>query len=285
MTGEFVIARNPEDGSRLPYLLRLPLGREGVVLKAREMWPRTSTIYCHPAVEWPAEPDIVESTPVRSCVRRGASIDLVLDRARENRSQFVFTTIRGGREAIFWQTARTVRQARPGVSLPTARAQAVPNLEIVVDSRERYAWSFSHQQATTTRRALPAGDYAVEDDGVIVAAVERKSLQDLVASLTSGKMRYLLADLARLPRAAVVVEDRYSKVFALEHARPAVVADAIAECHARFPHIPIVFCETRALAQEWTYRFLAAALREAADDAGARDRVTELARGGEVTDG
>jgi len=43
--------------------------------------------------------------------------------------------------------------------------------------------------------------------------VERKSLVDLVASLTSGKLRYLVADLAALPRAAVVVEDRYSQLF------------------------------------------------------------------------
>ena len=35
----------------------------------------------------PEEPEIVERTPVRSCVRRGAAIDLVLDRGRENRSQ------------------------------------------------------------------------------------------------------------------------------------------------------------------------------------------------------
>jgi hypothetical protein len=37
------------------------------------------------------------------------------------------------------------------------------------------------------------------------------------------------------------------------------VADAIAECQIRFPTVPIVFCDTRRLAQEWTYRFLAAA--------------------------
>jgi hypothetical protein len=37
------------------------------------------------------------------------------------------------------------------------------------------------------------------------------------------------------------------------------VADAIAECQIRFPTVPIVFCDTRKLAQEWTYRFLAAA--------------------------
>ena len=57
----------------------------------------------------------------------------------------------------------------------------------------------------------------------------------------------------------MVVEDRYSQVFKLDYVRPSVVADGIAECQIRFPTVPILFCETRKLAQEWTYRFLAAA--------------------------
>jgi hypothetical protein len=89
--------------------------------------------------------------------------------------------------------------------------------------------------------------------------VERKSLVDLVASLTGGKLRYALAELAALPRAAVVVEDRYSQVFKLDRIRPAVVADGLAELQVRWANVPIVFCETRQLAEEWTYRFLAAA--------------------------
>jgi hypothetical protein len=28
----------------------------------------------------------------------------------------------------------------------------------------------------------------------------------------------------------------------------------------RYPNVPIVFCETRKLAEEWVYRYLAAAL-------------------------
>ena len=89
--------------------------------------------------------------------------------------------------------------------------------------------------------------------------MERKSLADLVASLTGGKLRYALAELAALPRAAVVVEDRYSQVFKLDRVRPALVADGLAELQIRWPNVPIVFCETRQLAEEWTYRFLAAA--------------------------
>jgi hypothetical protein len=130
------------------------------------------------------------------------------------------------------------------------------------------------------RRALAAGDYAVELDGTVVAAVERKSLADLVSTMTTGKLRYLLADLASVPRAAVVVEDRYSQVFKLERVRPATVADGLGEAAARFPNVPIVFTETRPLAQEWTYRFLGAALAHHAVDRLAADRAATLPAAG-----
>ena len=233
MAMEFVIARNPDASSSLPYLVRLPFGRDGIALKVRETWPRTSKVYCHRADDWPDDVEVIERVPVRSCERRGAAIDLVLDRGREHRSQFVFAMARG-REVIFWQSARTAKQARPAVSLPTARA-AGRVLEVLVDSHERYAWRFEQQQTTTVRRGLPAGDYAVAVDGGIIAAVERKSLADLVSTLTTGKLRYLLADLAALPRAAVVVEDRWSSVFKLDRVRPTVVAEGLAEAQVRFP--------------------------------------------------
>ena len=41
--------------------------------------------------------------------------------------------------------------------------------------------------------------------------------------------------------------------------RPAVVVEGLAEAQVRWPQVPIFFAETRKLAQEWTYRFLAAA--------------------------
>lgn len=285
---DFLIARNPDEASTLPYLVRIPLGENGIVLKSKETWPRTSKVYCHRAEEWPADADVVERVATRVCVRRGAAIELVLDRTRESRSQFVLTHVKG-REAIFWQSARTAKQARPSVRIPTARA-ATPTtvdtgpLEILVDAHERYAWRFSHQQVTTRKQRLDAGDYAVEVDGRVVAAVERKSLEDLASSLLNGKLRYALAELSGIPRAAVVVEERYSRVFSLTHVRPAVVADAIAECQARHPSVPIVFAETRALAQEWTYRFLAASLREVDADAGAVERLADLVPAGPVPD-
>lgn len=261
MGDPLLIARNPDPDSSLPYLVRIPLG-DGIVLRTRETWPRTSKVYCHRHDEpWPADAEIVETVALRECSRRGAAIDVVADRTRDARSQFVMTRARG-REMIFWQTARVAKAARPNVALPTARAGGLDSLEIVVDTRERYAWKFSHQQATTVKWALPVGDYAsfVEDD--LVAVVERKSLADLAGSLTSGRLAYRLADLATAPSAAVVVEDRYSAVFKLDHVRPAVVAEMLGECQVRWPSVPILFLENRALAQEWTFRFLGSAVRE-----------------------
>lgn len=280
---DFLIAVNPEEDSKLPFLLRLPLGRNGIVLKARERWPRTAKVYCHPAAGWPADAEVLERVPVRSCVRRGAAVDLVLDRTRESRSQFVMTRIRGGREAIFWQSARTAKLARPGVSTPSARAAGLAQMTIVVDVQERYAWKFADKQVGLDKRRLPVGDYAVELDGSVVAAVERKSLTDFVATLTGGRMRFLLAELATLPHAAVVVEERYSQVFALERVRPAVVAEGIAECAVRFPSVPIVFTQTRALAQEWTYRFFGAALAEADAQTESTHRLLALPGGQPLT--
>jgi hypothetical protein len=254
---DFVIARNTEPGSTLPYLLRIPLG-DGILLKAKDTWPRTGKVYCHRVEEWPVDAEIIERVQVRSCVRRGAAIDLVLDRGRENRSQIVVTNARG-RQMIFWQTARTSKQARPAVTLPGARPSGVADLEIAVDIRERYPFTFADRQATTRRESLSAGDYGLIVDGLLQATVERKSLADLASSLTTGKLKFQLTELSAIPRAAVVVEERYSQVFKLDHVRPSVVADAIAECQIRFPTVPIVFCDTRKLAQEWTYRFLAAA--------------------------
>ena len=271
---DFVIARNPDADSTLPYLVRLPLQPGAVVLKVKDTWPRTAKVYCHPAPEWPADAEVVERVPVQSCVRRGAAIDLVLDRGRENRSQFVFAAARG-RDVIFWQSARTTRQARPAAPIPTQRAHGHV-LEILVDSHERYPWRFAKQQAETRRAPLRAGDYAVAVDEVIVAAVERKSLADLVTTTTTGKLRSLLAALSTVPRAALVVEDRWSGVFKLDRVRPAVVADALAEAQVRFPTIPIVFCETRPLAEEWAYRFFGAAVAHAAEEHVGAARAAQL---------
>jgi ERCC4 domain-containing protein len=255
----FVVARNPDPDSSLPYLLRLPVD-DGLVLKAREPWPTSSRVYCHPAEAWPEEPDVVDEVPVRVCRRRGSAIDLVLDRSRNNRAQFVFTEVKA-RPAIFWQTAKVVRNARPGLRVPSRRAAGLGGVEILVDTRERYPYRFGGRDVEAVRRTLAIGDYAVGADGR-VAAVERKSPADLSKALSDGSLGFAMAELASLPAAAVVVEGRYSDLFKNEHVRPGWLPELLARVQVRYPAVPVVFAETRKLAEEWTYRFLGAAVRE-----------------------
>jgi hypothetical protein len=259
----FLVARNPDPDSRLPYLVRLPIDG-GLVLKVRDTWPRTSRVFCARVDDgWPSSAEILEQVPVTLCRRRGVAIDLVLDRPREYRSQFVFTTLPSGREGIFWQTRKVVTTARPGSRIPGRRASGLVELLIVVDTRERYAYGFSKQQATTVRAALPAGDYAVRSqDGTAIAVVERKSLVDLAGSLNTGTLVFELAKLAEVQRAAVVVEDRYGNLLKHAYTPGGFLPDMLARVQVRYPEIPILFLETRPLAEEWTFRYLGAALAE-----------------------
>ncbi len=104
--------------------------------------------------------------------------------------------------------------------------------------------------------------------GELVGVVERKTLADLAGRLVDGQLAYLLAELATAPRSAVVVEDRYADVFKLEHVQPGWVADLLAAMVVRYPTVPVVFCDTRPLAEEWTYPVL-----------GSRPRVRPLGPG------
>jgi ERCC4-type nuclease len=191
---------------------------------------------------------------------------LVLDRYRENRSQFVGTTLKGGREGIFWPTSPTARKTRPGMRLPTRRS-AAGVLEVVVDSRERYAWKFEQQQVKLSRRAMVVGDYAVEVDGETVGVVERKKLEALAGNVVDGSLLVMLGELATAKRSAIVVEDRWADVFRLTYVAPSMVAETLAAAQVRYPNVPIVFCENRQLAQEWAHRFLGAAAAFADEEA------------------
>lgn len=263
-SASFLVARNPQGDSRLPYLLRLPL-EGGLILKARAPWPATARVYCHRFEEpWPEDTDIVEQTPVLACRRRGAAIDLVLDRPRLSRSQFVFTQVKG-REAIFWQTQKTARAANPGGRIPRRRSLA-EQVTIAVDTRERYPYRFVQQGAETVPATVSAGDYAIHSpEGRLLAAVERKSLDNLASTLSDGSLAFQLQRLAELPLAAVVVEARYAALFKLQHVNGDWLADQLARLEVRYPEVTIVFADSRRYAEEWTYRFLATALADTTD--------------------
>lgn len=256
MTHEFIVARNPDPRSKLPYLLRLPLPDGPMWLKAREPWPHTSRVFCQHVDAPPNEVEVLERVAVTYCKRCGPAIDLVLSRKINKRSQFIFAASKG-RMLIFWQTAKTATAARPGLRVPTRRSQLVPT--IYVDSRERYGYTFGRYGPTVLSRTLAVGDYAAIAGDQVISVVERKAFDDFVTCLTDGSLMFAMAELSSVPAAAVVVEGRYSALFRHEYASQTFLADVLARLHARYPHVPIIFLETRKLAEDWTYRFLRAA--------------------------
>jgi hypothetical protein len=167
---------------------------------------------------------------------------------------------------IFWQTARTARRARPGQRVPSARTSG-DELTITVDSRERYPYKFSGRPVQTSRRALTAGDYTVLDGHRVVAPVERKTLEELVKSLVEGKLGFLLGELAALPAAAVVVEERYSALAAAPHVTAGWPCELLVRLQIGYPSVPIVFADSRKLAEDYTHRFLARAAAHHRDPA------------------
>ncbi|MEM9892860.1 MAG: hypothetical protein AAF962_18505, partial [Actinomycetota bacterium] len=56
------------------------------------------------------------------------------------------------------------------------------------------------------------------------------------------------------------------RIFKNEYVQGGWLADLIAQLQVRYPTVPIVFCETRPLAEEWTFRFLGAALAHHLDE-------------------
>jgi ERCC4-type nuclease len=82
-----------------------------------------------------------------------------------------------------------------------------PDLVVAVDTREQEPYGFDPSRVKTVRRALPAGDYSLAGRETDVA-VERKSLEDLVATAIHARERFAreLRRLAAYDFACVVVE-------------------------------------------------------------------------------
>ena len=256
----FRVARNPDPESRLPYLVYLPI-EGGVVLKARDTWPRAARVYCaQAATPWDESAALVDEAPVLACRRRGAAIDLVLDRPKLARSQFVFTNARG-RPAVWWQTQTTVQLANPGARVP--RGRAAGTLSVAIDTREKYGWRFAGLPVTIGRRTLSGGDYGALVDDKVVAVVERKTLANLATSLSDGTLAFQMQRLAEVGRCAIVVEGDYPNLFRTQPGRGSWLADMLGRLVVRYPEVPIVFAGSRKFAEDWAYRFLGAAAADA----------------------
>ncbi len=236
MNGRFRVARNPDAETRLPYLVWLPI-EGGLVLKARETWPRAARVFCaQDATPWNESGGLLDEAEVLLCRRRGAAIDLVLDRPKLSRSQFVFTNARG-RPAIWWQTQQTARAANPGARIP--RGRATGPLTVAVDTREKYGWRFAGRQVRIERRALPTGDYAAIAADAVVAVVERKTLANL--AISDGSLAFQMQRLAEAGRSAVVVEGEYPELFRTQLDRGSWLGDMLGRLAVRYPEVPIIF--------------------------------------------
>ncbi len=86
--------------------------------------------------------------------------------------------------------------------------------------------------------------------------------------MIDGKLAFQMADLAALPSAAVVVEERYGALAAAPRVAAGWPCELAAQLQVRYPSVPIVFADSRKLAEDWTHRFLAAsAAQHASHDA------------------
>ena len=145
-----------------------------------------------------------------------------------------------------------------------------PQPIILVDSREQTPLLFAN--LTTERATLATGDYSVkgfERD----FSIERKSIGDLVQSLTHGRDRFS-RELQRMRafdfRRLLIVgslsdleQHRYRSL-----ANPKAVVGSLFAFEARFD-VPVYFCATPATAatqiERWAFYFLRERLNAAAD--------------------
>lgn len=131
---ELLIATNPDPESSLRYLLRLPLAG-GLCFAPPELGRAPRRLYCYPVPveEWPEYSEIIERVPLLSCARRGAAVDLILDRAARIARRSCSPTpgaakqCSGNHRASASRPARTCAPQRHGrAGSPSWRSSSIP---------------------------------------------------------------------------------------------------------------------------------------------------------------
>jgi ERCC4-type nuclease len=64
-----------------------------------------------------------------------------------------------------------------------------PRLRIIIDTREQSPWAFGERHAIAERGTIKTGDYALYGDSTF--AIERKSLDDFLGTISSGWDRFM----------------------------------------------------------------------------------------------
>ncbi len=250
------------------FSYRLSIVDDGKVilcLRVQEKWPGTKgQIFClsEEGREWPQPIAEIERVPIVSLKRYGKRLAVVLDRSKNKRCDFLFLkkpykSREGEYEQIFWRTQQALRERRPRVKLTL---RGTESLHILVEAGERYPWRFSGCEAE--RAGLPVGDYALLGNDGLLAVVERKTFDNLLAEF--GRMsafHQALGELESYSHSALVIEAAYAdflKADKLRYYSPSFAAKVIGELHAMHSNLNIIFAGNRKLANEWTLRFFAA---------------------------
>jgi len=224
-------------------------------------------IFCLREKESPQPGEVLEEAERVDIVafhERGRRLSVVLDRKRYKRCDFLFLDKpykdRPGEsyEQIFWLTQKAITQHRPAYKGVTSSSSTV--FTVRIDSNERYPWRFPG--IVTERGPLPAGDYALMDGDDIVALVERKTLDNLLADFgTMPVLHQKLAELATYKNNAIVIEAPYADFLnpaKMHYYKAGFCASAIGELHALHPNLRIIYCSNRKVANEWTRHYFAA---------------------------
>ena len=134
-------------------------------------------------------------------------------------------------------------------------------LHIAIDSREQAPWHFPPDKAVVSRRTLPTGDYALVlgDETDIGFAVERKSLDDFVGTISTGAERFA-REIERMdgwPCRVVVVEGQDTDIVQHRYNHPAVspafVTAEIVRLAWRGVHVYLAADAARAAQVAWRF--------------------------------
>lgn len=134
---------------------------------------------------------------------------------------------------------------------------------IVIDTREQLPFAF--KGLPTVRATLKTGDYSIEGYTDRVA-VERKSKEDAYGCVGASRERFkrCMSRLADYERAAVVIECSVG-AFIQPPARSAITGTqavgSFTSWMATF-RVPVIWCDSRELAEQMTVRFLLAYVRK-----------------------
>lgn len=142
--------------------------------------------------------------------------------------------------------------------MPSCRSKAIP-LTVIIDSREQEPYGFNPRLITPVRAALPAGDYSVAGLEQSVA-VERKTLEDFVGTVTRARDRFYreLERFQSYARACVVVEADLEDVLAGRYrggAHPHSILGSALAIAVDFG-IPVFFCSNRQVACRFVEGYL-----------------------------